>query len=169
VQIPQTDPEAKPSPSWWSRLVQRARDVWLTLWREHTTPREVAIAVAMGAFVGCTPAFGFHGWIALGLATLLRLNRIWAWAGSRISNILIYPWIVIAEIELGHHVRCGGWMHLTEKELMERRAKLLVDWAIGSVPIGIAAAIVFGLLAFGLAHLRLRKNSNAAADETRAR
>jgi uncharacterized protein (DUF2062 family) len=159
-QIPPSDLEAEPkaatdsSKSLWARLLQRARDVWTLLWKEHTTPREIGVAVAMGVFVGCTPAFGFHGWIALGLATLFRLNRIWSWAGSRVSNILIYPWIVIAEIELGHHLRFGGWMHLTEKEVMDRRGKLMVDWVLGAIPIGLVAAVVLGALAFGLAHWR---------------
>jgi uncharacterized protein (DUF2062 family) len=147
----------------WSRLVQKTRDVWTLLWKEHTTPREIAIAVAMGSFVGCTPALGFHGWIALGLATLFRLNRIWCWAGSRISNILIYPWIVIGEIEIGHYARFGERMHLTEKEVMSLRGKLMIDWLIGSIPVGLGAAILFGGLAFGLAHLRLRKNENASS------
>jgi len=54
-----------------------------------------------------------------------------------------------------------------EKEMASRRGKLLVDWAIGSVPIGIAAALILGLLAFGLARLRLRKNPPASpAGET---
>ena len=143
---------------WWSIGSKRARDLWITLWSEHTTPREIGLAVATGVFIGCTPALGFHGWIALGVATIANLNRIWAWVGSRISNILILPWIVIAEIEIGHHLRFGGWMHLSKEEVMERRGKLLLDWLIGSVPIGIALAIVLGLLAFGLAHVRLRKN-----------
>jgi uncharacterized protein (DUF2062 family) len=139
--------------------------VWTLLWKEHTTPREISIAVAMGVFVGCTPAFGLHGWIALGLATLFRLNRIWSWAGSRVSNFLIYPWIVIGEIELGHYLRFGDHMHLSEKEVMENRGKLMIDWLLGSIPVAVVAAIVFGALAFGLAHLRLRKNRDATPSE----
>ena len=148
---------------WWTRLVGRARELWVLLWKEHTSPREIGIAVAMGVFVGCTPAFGFHGWIALGLATLFRLNRIWAWLGSRVSNILIFPWIVIGEVELGHHLRFGGWLHLTEAEIVDRKSKLLTDWAIGSIPVGIGAALVLGLLAFGIAQLRLRRKTVAPA------
>jgi uncharacterized protein (DUF2062 family) len=144
----------------WSRFLQRVRDIWTLLWKEHTTPREIGLAVAMGVFVGCTPAFGFHGWIALGLATLFRLNRIWSWAGSRISNFLIYPWIAIGEIELGHFLRFGDHMRLTEKEVMSQRGKLIVDWLIGSLPVGIGGAIFFGGVAYGLAHLRMRKKAD---------
>lgn len=157
-QIPPTFLEAQPKPSLWSRVVERARSIWTLLWAEHTTPREIAIAVSMGVFVGCTPAFGLHGWIALGLATLFRLNRIWSWMGSRISNVLIYPWIVIGEIELGHYLRFGDPIHLSEKEVLEQSKKLIVDWIIGSIPVAIVSALVFGAIAFGLAHLRLRKN-----------
>ncbi len=115
----------------------------------------------MGVFVGCTPAFGFHGWIALGLATLFKLNRIWSWMGSRISNFLIYPWIVIGEIELGHYLRFGDPMHLSEKEVMAQSKRLIVDWLVGSIPVAIVSAIVVGALAFGLAHWRNRNKAES--------
>jgi uncharacterized protein (DUF2062 family) len=159
-QIPPDEPEKssnEAAPSLWKRLVERARALWSQLWSEHTTPREIGIAVASGVFIGCTPALGLHGWIALGVATVADLNRIWTWVGSRISNILILPWLVIAEIEIGHHLRFGGWLHLTKEEVMARRGKLLVDWILGCIPVGIVAAVVLGLIAFGLSHVRLGK------------
>ncbi|MEO8875952.1 MAG: hypothetical protein ABI461_10215 [Polyangiaceae bacterium] len=79
---------------------------------------------------------------------------MWSWLGSRVSNFLIYPWIVIGEIELGHHLRFGNWMHLTESEVMQRKGKLMLDWLIGSLPVAVGAALALGLLAYGLAHLR---------------
>ncbi len=118
-------------------------------------------AVAMGVFVGCTPAIGLHGWIALGLATLFKLNRIWSWAGSRVSNVLVLPWIAIGEIELGHYLRFGTRMHLSEKEIFDQSKRLMIDWILGSIPVGIALAILFGALAFGIARFRLRKRGDA--------
>ncbi|MGH7285833.1 MAG: DUF2062 domain-containing protein, partial [Polyangiaceae bacterium] len=129
-------------------------------WTEHTTPREAGIAVALGVFVGCSPAVGFHAAIALGVATLFRLNRIWCFLGSRISSIVILPWIVMAEVELAHYAREGSWLHLSRDELVAQRHRLMLDWILGWFPVGIATGLFFGLLA-ALA-FRLRKRNEDA-------
>ena len=90
--IPALGPRAQPGlcscrvlgpPTRWLDL---ARDLWERARREHSSPREIGLAVGVGAFVACTPLIGFHLWLALGFATLLKLNRLWAMIGSRLST-----------------------------------------------------------------------------------
>src|SRR5690242_7009139 len=95
-----------------ARLLQRLRSLWLLVLSERAAPREIGLAVALGVFVGSSPALGFHGWAAVGLATLLRLNRLWAFCGSRISNMVTLPWIAFAEVEVAHRARTGEWVDL---------------------------------------------------------
>ena len=138
-------------------------------WTEHATPREVGVAVGLGVFVGCSPAVGFHGGIALGVATLLRLNRIWCFLGSRISSIVILPWIALAEVQLAHYAREGTFMHLTKDELIAHRHLLMLDWILGWFPVGIGLGLFFGLLAAVVFGLRKRKmDALAGRDATKS-
>ncbi len=137
----------------WGRLVA----LWQRAKSEHATPREIGMAVAIGAFVGCTPLIGLHIWIALGLATLFRLNRLFAFLGSRVSNSLILAWVVLAEIELAHRVRTGAFIPLTARDAIAQGRGLLLDWCLGAVPVGIVVGVVVGGLAYAVAFLRDRR------------
>ncbi len=59
----------------------------------HTddTPPRAALAFALGVFIAWTPVVGFHTLIALGLAFLLRLNRVAVLAGTFVNN----PWTFV--------------------------------------------------------------------------
>jgi uncharacterized protein (DUF2062 family) len=139
------------APSRASRAVARLRALWLLIRHEHATPREIGQAVAVGVLSGCTPAIGFHGAIALGMATLLRLNRLWAFLGSRVSNFLVLPWIVLSEIEVSHRVRTGAWAPLDVDTVLHQAPGLLLDWLVGTLVVGSALASVLGLIAYAIA------------------
>ncbi|MGO9833882.1 MAG: DUF2062 domain-containing protein [Polyangiaceae bacterium] len=132
-------------------LPQRARALWERARREHSTPREIGLAIAVGVFAGCTPFLGFHMWIALGLSTLLRLNRLWAFAGSRVSILPIFAWVGFCEIESAHRLRTGAWASLAPSEVVAHGAELLTDWLIGTVPVGGGLALLAGALAYAVA------------------
>ncbi len=136
------------------KLFDRARDLWLRALREHTTPRELALSVALGVFVGCTPFLGLHIWIALGLATLFRLNRLWAMIGSRASFFLFLPWIVLAEIQVAHRARTGEWAPILARDAMDHRGEYMLDWSLGVVPVGLVLAFAIGAVAYLLARRR---------------
>jgi uncharacterized protein (DUF2062 family) len=134
-----------------TRVAARLRALWQLARREHATPREIGQAVAVGVFVGCTPAIGFHGWIAVGLATLLRLNRLWAFLGSRVCTFFILPWIALAEVQLAHRIRAGRWVALTVDTALHEAPGLLVDWLAGAVLVGGVLAALLGAAAYVVA------------------
>ena len=133
------------------RLLASLKDLWLLALREHATPLEIAGSVAVGVFAGCTPFIGLHAGIALLAATALRLNRVWALVGSRVSFFLVLPGIVLAEIQTGHRLRAGEWAPLHWANAVERAHEWFADWCLGSIPVGIALALVVGATAYGLA------------------
>ncbi len=143
--------------TWLGRQRDRLRDLVKRLREEHASPREIGQAVAVGVFVGCSPALGFHGAVALGSAILLQRNKIWTWLGSRISNILVLPWIVMAEIEISHRLRTGAWVSLSADTVLERAPFLLVDWIFGAIPVGAVLGAVFGALAYAIAKWRVTR------------
>jgi uncharacterized protein (DUF2062 family) len=107
--------------------------------------------MALGVFVGCTPAIGLHGWIALAAATVLRLNRLWAFLGSRVCTLLVLPWITLTELEVAHRIRTGEWLPLRVSTVLHDAHGLLADWLLGTVLVGGALALAIGLLAYGIA------------------
>jgi uncharacterized protein len=135
----------------------RLRILWKRVKEEHATPRDIAWAVAIGVFAGCTPALGVHGWVAIGLATLFKKNRMWTWIGSRISNVVVLPWIVLVEIQVAHRLRTGAWVSLTAANVVDRAPELLLDWCLGTIPVGIGLGAVFGLLAWAIASYRFTR------------
>jgi uncharacterized protein (DUF2062 family) len=135
----------------WRGLLDRAYQLGVRAKEEHSTPPEVGLSVAVGVFSACTPLLGFHMWIALALATVFRLNRLWAFLGSRISIVPVYLWISFCEIELGHRLRAGAWVHMSAREALSHGKELSLDWAIGTGPIGCALGAACGLAAYAWA------------------
>ncbi len=146
------------------RVWARTRDIWRRARNERASPREIGFAVGIGVFAGCTPALGFHGPAALALATLLRLNRLWAWLGSRVANVVTLPFIVYAEVQVSHHLRTGAWMTLDREHVLEQWRSLLLDWMIGLLPVGGGLGLALGLLAFLVSTLRSRPRREADLD-----
>jgi uncharacterized protein (DUF2062 family) len=105
----------------------------------------------VGAFIACTPLLGFHIWLALGLATIFKLNRLWAMIGSRLSTTPILLVTTFSEIQVAHRLRTGSWAAMTLHQAVARGPELLLDWAIGSVIIGLGVGAIAGLVAMTVA------------------
>ncbi len=143
------------------RLWEKLKLLWKLAKSERASPREIGWAVAIGAFAGCTPALGFHGPLALGLATLFKKNRLFAWLGSRISNMLMLPFIALAEVQVAHRIHAGEWMQIDRSNVLEQAPKLLLEWCLGSIPVGAAIGLVMGVLAYAAAHARETRRRRA--------
>lgn len=130
------------------RWRDRARVLWLAVLEERASPREIAVAVGAGVFVGVSPAVGFHGGLAVAMATLLRVNRLYCFVGSRVSNPLIGPWLLIAQIQTAHRLRTGAWLSLTVETVLARGHQLLIDWFLGMFTVGVPLSITLGGAAY---------------------
>jgi uncharacterized protein (DUF2062 family) len=144
------------------RLWQRINALWLLIKTERATPREIGWAVGIGAFAGCTPAIGVHGLLAIGMATLFRKNRLFAWLGSRISNMFCLPFIAIAEVQVSHVLRTGRWATLDREHALEHAGAFLLDWCLGTIPVGAAIGSALGVASWALARRRDRRRAEAA-------
>jgi len=139
------------------RLWAKIKLLWQLAKSERATPREIFWAVFVGVFAGCTPAVGVHGPLALGMATLFRKNRLFAWLGSRISNMIFLPFIAIAEVQLSHRVRTGSWAALDREHVFEKAHEMLLDWCLGTIPVGIVLGAVVGGISWWFAVRRDRR------------
>lgn len=138
----------------------RLRALWTLVRTERAEPRQIGVAVGVGVFVGLSPAIGFHGGLAIAAATLLRDNRLFCFVGSRISNPLVGPFLVFAQIQAAHRVRTGAFIALTVRELADHARTLLLDWLLGMLVFGAPLSIVLGLAAARWARSRSRPHAN---------
>ena len=122
-----------------------------------------------GSFLSrCTPCvLGLHAGIAFAAATFLRLNRLWAVAGSRVSFVPLFALISFTEIQAAHRIRTGVWAALSVHEVATRGKELLTDWCIGSVVVGGSVAVLLGLFAYAASAALARSPSGGGARRAR--
>ncbi|MCO4772498.1 MAG: DUF2062 domain-containing protein [Deltaproteobacteria bacterium] len=135
---------------------------WLLL-REHTAPRELALAVLVGVMIGATPFYLFHTALVLLLAFAFRLNKLAVWIASNVSFPVVAPFLTFASVQVGHLILEGGWLPLTlagVRELYATRGPvgfgvdLWLAWLVGCVPVGLALGSLFASITYGVARSR---------------
>ena len=85
-----------------------ARRVFQHLRREYSSANRDAVAIGVGAFIGCLPIYGLHLLLTIVVGRLLRLNRLKMYLAANISNPLIAPFLIFAEIQTGAWLRRGA-------------------------------------------------------------
>jgi uncharacterized protein (DUF2062 family) len=124
------------------------------LFREHTqTPGRLSGAVGLGLFCGIAPIWGAQMLVAALLAHKLKVNKAVALTASNISFPLAAPFIMAASLVLGHFLWTGTWMDFDARVAARQVPLYIWEWALGSVVLALAAAVLGGLLTFLVARL----------------
>jgi uncharacterized protein (DUF2062 family) len=149
------------------RLTARLREV---LHLDDPAPR-LALALAVGVFVGCTPFWGVQTVLSLAVALIFRLNRVATVAGTWFNLPWIAPLVYGAALKIGTLIVPdptgfrGAWLayllrdpgrvgwHDVRVLLAEVSAPLL----IGTTVVGLAAAAVTYVVALRLITARRRR------------
>jgi SAM-dependent methyltransferase len=110
---------------------------------EHPGAGRDAAAVALGVFIGCLPVYGFHLLMCWTLGLVLRVNRFKVYLAANISNPLVAPWLVLAEIETGAWLRRGAF-HTVGPHTITNAGAVRFGWdlLVGSFVVGAALAAV---------------------------
>lgn len=137
-----------------------------SLRREHASPEQIGWAVGVGVWVGCSPFLGLHMLLALGLATLLRLNRLAVVLGTQISMPPLTPLLLLGNAQLGAWILTGQGMTLTLEQIRSTPARVLAEtlfWRllVGGAVIGGVLAAVLGWGTTALLRRRLRETQRA--------
>ncbi len=110
--------------------------------------RETA-AVGLGVFVGCLPVYGFHLLLCWAIGSVLGLNRLKLYLAANISNPLVAPWLLVAEIQAGAWVRRGSFQSLSPSAIKAAGISLVGgDLLVGSLCVGGALAVVAAALTY---------------------
>jgi len=111
---------------------------------------KLAFSVALGAFFGIMPIWGLQMLAAMGMASLLRLNKFIALAVSNISIPPLIPFIIFISY------LAGGWTLGTNSTTFYYTNEFKMDWIkhnlfqylVGSLVFGAVFAIVMGSLTY---------------------
>ena len=134
------------------RLLDRLRSV-LQL---DDAPWRIALALAVGVFISCTPTFGFQTLLALAIATVARLNRAATVTGVWINLPWVTPFVYAGALKLGAVILpdrdgvAGFWLMLL----------------VGTTIIGVGAAALTYCISYGALAWR-RRRRRAVRTETR--
>jgi uncharacterized protein (DUF2062 family) len=138
--------------------LHRAAGLWQLAKTEHASPAQIAGAVALGSAASVAPfLFGLHFWVTLALATLFRVNRLWAACASQGPSLfgLLRAPIVFAEVELGSRLLTGGWLDLDLRDIAAAARRLALFWGVGGAVFSLVVALVLGPAAYVWARRRV--------------
>lgn len=120
----------------------------LKLAQLNNSPQDIALGVAVGVFIAHTPFYGFHTFIALAFAVLIRrVNKIAILSGLLVTVPPIAPFVYwieykIGRIVLGNSYPSFSWV--TWEHFINHSMRILFyPLFVGGVILGIVNAIIF--------------------------
>jgi hypothetical protein len=134
------------------------RERFIALLHLDDPPWRVALALAVGVFISCTPFVGFQTLLALLVAAVARLNAAVVVTGTWLNLPWFMPFVYAGALKL------GAWLL--------RDLESLGDWSlallIGTTLLGLGAAGVTYLVAFGVMSRRARRRQRPAPPKREA-
>lgn len=128
--------------------------VVLSLFRTRRSPGQLAGALAAGVLIGCTPFYGFHWAIVIGVAFLFRLNVIITYLGTHVSTPVIMPLVLWAEVWIGRN-----WLHVAPENGPKGDFLQLLG---GSFVLGIALSLVTAVVSYFVARAYQNRKPRSA-------
>ncbi len=108
-----------------------------------------ACAIGVGLFIGCTPFYGVHLLLCWIVGRLLGLNRLKMYLAANVSNPIVAPVVVFAELQTGAWLRTGSFLAVTLESVRSATAwQLGADILLGSVVIGGVLGVSGGMAAY---------------------
>ena len=125
--------------------------VWWALKNEHSSPREMALAVCVGVVIGSSPLYGFHVVLCLFVAFAFRLNKLVVWLGSNVSLPIFAPFLAYLSIQCAHLMLHGSLADVSLTALREDGGLDLIGkwvgyWFVGFLPVGAVLGLLFAML-----------------------
>jgi uncharacterized protein (DUF2062 family)/SAM-dependent methyltransferase len=126
-------------------IAARFRRTFYGLRTEGSGPGREAVAIGVGVFLGCLPFYGFHLLMCWAVGTVFRLNRLKVYLAANISNPLVAPWLILAELQAGALVRNGSFQAISPHAIRSAGLSAVgVDLLVGSLVVGGVLALIAG-------------------------
>ncbi len=130
--------------------------IWRRLRGTRQSPARIALAVAIGAFIGCLPVYGLHFFLCAALCLPFGLDLVLAYLVANVSNPLFAPFLLSLEVEIGSLLLTG--QHAAFSVERAKRTGILgfaQQAALGSVLVGAGLAALGSAIAFFVARRKL--------------
>ena len=125
------------------------RRLFYGLRREGAGAGREATAVGLGVFIGCLPLYGVHLLLCWITGWIFGLNRLKIYLAANISNPLIAPLLIFAELQTGAWVRRGAVHELSLQTARTTDLSVFgLDILIGSLTIGAMLGAVVALITY---------------------
>ncbi|MDR0339863.1 MAG: DUF2062 domain-containing protein [Desulfovibrio sp.] len=117
----------------------------------NETPKNLALAGALGVVIGALPIFGFHSLAIILVLGALGLSKI---TGLATSQLCMPPIVPALCIEAGHYLRHGGFLTEFSLQTLGYEAfQRLWEWFLGSLALAPALGLVCGVTVYILARI----------------
>jgi uncharacterized protein (DUF2062 family) len=133
-------------------VLRRLLDRFRGLLQLDDPPWRIALALAVGVFISCTPTFGFQTILALLVAALFRLSKAATVTGVWVNLPWVTPLVYAGALKVGAAI-------LPQRDGLGGLGLMLL---VGTTVVGVVAAAVTYVIAFGA--LRWRRGKAARAD-----
>jgi len=122
-----------------------------TLLQENMLPRPLAVAGAVGVFLGALPLIACHTLVILGVASFFRLNKV---AALSVSQVCMPPLVPALCIETGYFLRHGTFLtEVSVRTLGYQGLERFYEWLLGSLIAGPAMSLIVGSAIYITAHV----------------
>lgn len=122
--------------------------------------KQIAMAVALGVFMGIVPLWGWQIATSIALAHLFKLNKTIVFLGTNISFPPLIPFVIY------YCYMFGGFILGVENDLefsynltFDSVKQYLLQYIVGSVSMSVIAALVIGSITFVVLNI-FRKKKN---------
>jgi uncharacterized protein (DUF2062 family)/SAM-dependent methyltransferase len=151
-------------------LRRRLHELARAVWKQHTSPGRVGLAIVVGCTIGATPLFGLHLPICILFALLFGLNQVIVYGAAHISVPPLVPILGFFSVQLGERLLHGRWASVARGDFSGASVHALagrffVDWLVGGAILGAAVGLVAGVTVYAI--LR-RRRARLGADPIEA-
>jgi uncharacterized protein (DUF2062 family) len=119
------------------------------------TPEKIAIAFAVGVFIGISPFLGLHTLMAIAFASILRLNRLVTLAGAFVTNPLtiipIYSFATWMGTKMTGHENTlsqTNFKEITIINIFSILKELILPFFVGTIAFGVIAGVLSYLFVY---------------------
>ncbi len=113
---------------------------------ENSSPGQLAVAAAIGMFIGTLPLFGLHTLLIIFASNFFRANKPFSISASQLCMPPLMPALCI---EIGHYMRHGRFLTEISFETLGYQAlERIWEWLLGSLIAAPAAAFILALTTF---------------------
>jgi uncharacterized protein (DUF2062 family) len=124
------------------KYFSKLKDYVIRFNKRGLSPHQIALAVALGNFIGFIPIIGTHTVIAIGLAFIFRLNLLIVILGTQISNPISYPFQLFISAETGNLILNGKFLEIEFSKEINYLSHYLLPIIVGSPILGIIVSFL---------------------------